>query len=482
MPLFKAKLILFLVKAVVWCTIVGIGIWYLSHSLDGAVLTYTSVDKFLTAAGVQNDDISSVNGCFLCGYIEKLFHVLGNATETFWLGMLKSLWLIIVIGFGVFMIFHTIKHLYEASKTTSKLTTAEKKLEFKAWFDTIWKRGVRIMIVGVLIGALGMGGTGALKTITNITIKPVMWLGSELSMAATGMTSAANCYTLEQNSADAEDILNPVLQPFMCVIGNINAVTLAGAAGGFALMNYAWLGLGGGLFTWLSGFSLVLMFLFIGFNLFFQILSVIFKLIFIIIFLPLLLAASAFEGIWAAASGLVDKAVNMLVSSAVRIVAITLKVLVVYATVSYAADMYYPPKRDGYSAILPPLIGQQLENPDSEAMSVMRVFSYCEEDSLEDGKINKDLFVKCFYDQKTIVEKKYPQAFDFLRNGWEFFVLMASMFFLYYYAISPKIDKLLGKDGEELFDFGQWIKDIGSTVSKIPATLTEKITSKIGTW
>ena len=46
---------------------------------------------------------------------------------------------------------------------------------------------------------------------------------------------------------------------------------LAGAAGGFAMMNYAWLDMGGGAFTWLAGLSLVLMFLIIGFDLFFQI-------------------------------------------------------------------------------------------------------------------------------------------------------------------------------------------------------------------
>ena len=38
----------------------------------------------------------------------------------------------------------------------------------------------------------------------------------------------------------------------MCVVGNLNTVMLAGAGGGFALMNYAWLELNdntGGTFT-----------------------------------------------------------------------------------------------------------------------------------------------------------------------------------------------------------------------------------------
>lgn len=51
--MWKAKLILLAVKIVMWATALGIGIWYLSSSLSGASLTYTSVDNFLNAAGVQ---------------------------------------------------------------------------------------------------------------------------------------------------------------------------------------------------------------------------------------------------------------------------------------------------------------------------------------------------------------------------------------------------------------------------------------------
>ncbi|MFQ6730145.1 MAG: hypothetical protein ACLRFK_03815 [Alphaproteobacteria bacterium] len=477
--MFKAKAILFLVKTLMWIALIGIGFWYLSSSLNGTSLTYTSVDRFLIAAGVENGDISTANGCFLCKYVSDLFAVLGNATDKFWNAMLHALWILIVVGFGIFLVFHAIKHIYEAAKTTTKLSTTEKKLEFKAWFDKVWKQAIRVMIVGFTIGALGMGGTSALKTITNITIRPVMFLGAELSMAATGVNEASQC-SINVQSNNAEDILNPVLKPFMCVVGNINAVVLAGAAGGFTLMNYSWLGLGGGLFTWLAGFGLVLMFMYIGFDLFFQILSVIFKLVFIIIFMPLLLAAYAFEGVWSAANGLVNKSIDMLVSSAVRMVAITLKTLIIYATVSYSADMYFPPKQDGYTAILPPLMGQTVQNPDSQTMSVMNVFSTCEQVALVNDEVDKEKFINCFMTKKAEVEQVHQNAFDFLGNSWDFLVLMAAIFFLYYYAISPKIDKMLGKDGDEIFDYGTWIKDLGKQAWKLPVTITEKITSKIG--
>ena len=64
--MLKTQLIIWAVKALMWIIVLGLGIWYLSSSLNGAALTYTSMDNFLTAAGVENGDIASANGCFMC--------------------------------------------------------------------------------------------------------------------------------------------------------------------------------------------------------------------------------------------------------------------------------------------------------------------------------------------------------------------------------------------------------------------------------
>jgi hypothetical protein len=490
----KAKLILLAVKIIMWIVALGVGIWYLSSSLSGGSLTYTSTDRFLQNIGVKEGDITGANGCFLCRYVSDLFDVLGKATGQFWTAMLDSLWVIMVIGFGAFLFIHAIQHIYNAAKETSKGDTSEKKLEFKSWFDKVWKQGLRIMFVGVLIGGIGTHKIDSLRIISDVTITPVMYFGAELSMAASGVISAADCYVKpgttptrplteeEQEAEKTKKILEPVLRPFMCVIGNINSVMLAGASGGFSLMNYAWMGLGGGVMTWVAGLAVVLMFLWIGFNLFFQILSVVFKLIFLIIFMPLLLAAAAFEQTWGPAKGLLGKGVDMLVSSAVRIVAITLKVLVIYTTVSYTADSYFPGPTDNYSAILPPLMGQTPTNPDLPTGIVMNVFKDCESVSLENNEINKDKFKECFINKKNELEQQYPRYdfFGFMKDGWDFLLLMTCLFLLYNYAISPKIDKLLGKDSSEMFDIGAWIKDFGGVLWNIPLKITDKITSAVG--
>ena len=94
--------------------------------------------------------------------------------------------------------------------------------------------------------------------------------------------------------------------------------------------------------------------------------------------------------------------------------------------------------------------------------------------------MDKDKFKDCFTARKAAVERVYPGAFDFLADGWDFLLMMSCLFLLYYYAVSPKIDKLLGKDSKEIFDFGTWIKDIGTTVWKAPIEMTKKITDAMG--
>ena len=471
----KKKLILILVRFLVGAIALGLGIWYLSSSIGGDSMTYTSMDNFLTAIGA-GDDIANTNGCFMCKYITELFGVLGRATELFWDAIVNYLWLLMAIGFGIFLFVYTGRYIFDAATKTATLDTSEKKIELQTWFDKIWRQGVRILVAGAFLGVFGMGGTTALRYVTKITVTPVMFVGAELGMAASGISSATQCGAME-SVEKSDDVLSPVLQPFMCSIGNLNAVMLAGAGGGFSLMNYAWMGMGGGAITWVAGLALVIMFLIIGFNLFFQVLSVIMKLIFIIIFLPIFIAAYAFEPVWKVASNLTTKALDTLVSSAVKIVGISLKIVILYATVSYAADAFFPGPVDGFSAILPPMMNQTIETTGAQTLSVINTFSECEHVALVNGEMDKDLFKNCFTAHRATVERRYPGAFDFMGDGWGFMMMLIGLFALYYWVVSPKIDKILTPtDGGESFDFGGNIKQLGKNIWNAPVQITEKIT------
>ncbi len=473
----KAKLIAIAIRFVMFAVAIGVGIWYISSSIGGDALTYTSMDNFMRAIGAGDGNIANVNGCFMCGYIAQLFDVIGRAAEMFWGALLDYLWVLLVIGFGIYLFVHTTMYMWDNTKTSLNWDGKEQKLDFKKWFDPIWKLALRIIIVGAILGLTNMGGIGALRAIVDIIMTPVLFIGGQLAMVASGVSDAATCGALVTGTYG--NVLNPIYEPFMCVIGNINSIMLAGAAGGFSMMNYAWMGLGGGILTWVAGLSLVMMFLIIGFDLFFQILSVFFKLIFIVIFLPILVASYAFEGTWKMADGLIKGAIDTIIKSAIKIVIITLKVLITYAIISYAADATMPGPVDGYTSILPPMMGRTMENPDSQSLAVANVFSTCEHVALSDGEMDGDKFKECFIAERQIVEQSHPGAFDFLDDGWDFLTLMMGLFFVYFYIIQTKVNGLLGKEDKESFDFGGNILNLGKKAWALPANIAESVTNKL---
>ncbi|MBO4480723.1 MAG: hypothetical protein J5742_03840 [Alphaproteobacteria bacterium] len=473
----KALLLTYLVRFVFGAIALGVGIWYVSSSIGGTAISYTSMSSFLNAIGAPDGNIASANGCFLCGYVNDLFIVLGDASERFWAVILDKLWILMTLGFGIFLFVHTIKFFFTSITESAKLDTAEKKFEFKAWFDTVWHQGLRIMIIGAIIGAtlgaFGMGGVESIKVLANITIQPVMYVGTHLAMAATGVLNYADCVP---SGLFHGNTMSSVADSFMCIVGNINTVMLAGAAGGFSMMNFAWLGLGGGILTWIAGLLTVIMFVVIGFDLFFQILSVIFKLVFLVIFLPFFVAAYAFEKTWKLASGVMGNALKMLIDAAVKVIAISLKVIIFYAIISFAGNEVFPG-----AGIFPPLLQQDTRT--EQAQSVQSVFVKCESVATVNGEIDKDAFTNCFNNEKS----RNSQAFDFMNDGWGFLLLMFGLFFLYMYIISPKIDKLIAttpafypykktsdQDGGGLENFGGEMKKFGKLAWNKPKDWLEK--------
>ena len=253
-------------------------------------------------------------------------------------------------------------------------------------------------------------------------------------------------------------------------------------------MNFAWMGMGGGMLTWLAGIALVIIFLIIGFNIFFKILSVIFQLVFLILFLPLFLAAWAFEDEkWKLLDGVVSGAIGILAKSAVRIVSITLQILVVYAMVLFAADEYFPPPGgDNYSAIMPAGLALNMDVNKTQmtptAASVMDVFKKCEGVGTENGTqpMDKDKFVSCFKIERAAVEQVHPGAFDFMNNGWEFLLLMLGIALVYFYVVQDKIEEILGGKGmlgtgDSEFEFGKYVKEFGQSLWRGPQQLLDNI-------
>ena len=130
---------------------------------------------------------------------------------------------------------------------------------------------------------------------------------------------------------------------------------------------------------------------------------------------------------------------------------------------------------DGFSVMMPPLLGQTPQNPDAQTLSVMNVFSECERVALADGEMDKDKFTSCFSAQRAMVERTYPGAFDFLDDGWDFLVLMCGLFALYFLVLRSRIEGMLPSVGGEDFDFGAQIKQLGKNIWSIPKQIANAV-------
>ena len=138
--MLKAKLILLAIKIVCVIIALGLGVWYMSSTIGGASITYTSLDNFMTAIGTENGNIATAGGCFMCEYVADLFAVIGDATEKFWTLMVDHIWILMLLGFGLYMAISITQHILNTTKEAIKMEAKEAKIETKALIDKLVKQ------------------------------------------------------------------------------------------------------------------------------------------------------------------------------------------------------------------------------------------------------------------------------------------------------------------------------------------------------
>jgi hypothetical protein len=337
----------------------------------------------------------------------------------------------------------------KSNEENAALDAGDRKLDFSKWFEAVRKQFVRVLIAGALIGAAGFGGSKVLRQTANVIIYPVMSIGTSISLAATGMGTESLCGAEDGAAEGAAGPMSFVSDSFMCVIGNLNAAVLYGASSGFALMGFAWQGLGGGFLSWLGGLVVVLIFLYAGADILFKVLNVVFSLVFLIIFLPLLLAAHAFENL-NIAKGVSKGAIDILAKTTVRVIGITIEVMILSGMISYA----------------------QKETLSSDPAAEYAIIEKCERvAALPGGGIDKISYRSCFVSERAA----NPTAFRYLYHGWDFLRMMLFMFLVYHVLMKERLGKIINTSDDAYFKFGDNLKSFGQTVWKFPSQLLKKI-------
>jgi hypothetical protein len=266
-------LIPILIKIIMWCILMLVGTWYLYSSINGQAFAYVSINQFLSSIGACQGgqcDISTVKGCFLCPFVEKIFNIIGHAAGALWDSIMTTTWILLVIGLIIFIFYSAYKTIKESSDENIKLDTSDRKFDFKKWFEGIKSQLIRVMAAGAVLGVFGLGGHETLQQVSNVIVYPVMSIGTSIAGSMTDVAGDAVC---EPKNIE-ETPMAGVTKSFVCVIANLNVAILKGASLGFAISDGVFAGMGGGFFIWLSGFGIVLMFMYLGFNILFQVMNV----------------------------------------------------------------------------------------------------------------------------------------------------------------------------------------------------------------
>ncbi|MDR0319557.1 MAG: hypothetical protein LBH81_02345 [Rickettsiales bacterium] len=340
MPALAARFLPLLIKPLVWFGAILAVLYYYSASISGESLASVSLPDFLKQIGVCDAagkcDIAAA-GCIFCPYIRDLIDAVGNASAGVYEAFIGHIWIMLVLGFGIFAALSAWKILKEAAAQTADISApGEKSLDIKPWITGLWQQAVRILVVGVFLGALGTLGNSAPRMLTDMTIRPILSIGAFISMKTAGLPSGL-CESAAPSEEDKYSLITEsATRPLMCMAGVVNTIALLGANKGFATMNQG--SRDNKPLLWFLGLAAAAVFAIYGLKIFFELMNIVFTVLFFIMFLPVVIGALAFSKTWKLAGNVADNMLNQITSMAVGMVAIALKLSIFYALMSYAID------------------------------------------------------------------------------------------------------------------------------------------------
>ncbi|MDR2685445.1 MAG: hypothetical protein LBB23_01575 [Rickettsiales bacterium] len=343
----------YIVQGVAWIFATSAVLYYYGKTLTGQDLgTITLADIFG----------QSQTACIFCPHIRQLVGAMDNAALSVYEVFVNHIWVMMLLGFGVFATITAFQLLKKSADQTAQIEDlGERTFDFTKWIDTLWRQGVRIVIVGVILGAIGSLGSTMPRIATEITLKPILSMGTYISLGIAGLPDSLcpNSLSLSENSkvpfagegvprsggvvvnnspasaGQGGGITESATEPLLCFSNIITTITLAGAAKGFDTMNNAGINKP---ILWFFGLALAVFFALYGVKLFFELMNILFTILFFIMFLPVIIAGYAFDNVWPVAKNITSNALSQTLGLAVAMVSLALKLSVFYYMIMFAVN------------------------------------------------------------------------------------------------------------------------------------------------
>ncbi|MBN1784009.1 MAG: hypothetical protein JW812_03515 [Alphaproteobacteria bacterium] len=370
-----------------WAPGMDFGTWF-SQSADCVI-------------GTPGCDLTNPSICWGCGLFGNLIDFFSQAIGKSFDFLASDLILLILFGTAIWFAWFTFSQM-----------KIDGGVDGKKYLQTIIRRLGRVLIIIFLLGGFsGLTGTHWMRQAARGIIEPIFSIHTAI---VTDILHIEDGYCPEATHDPKGILTGEVKSSLLCTMGVMNLRTTGGLQAGGNMMLYGQAF--EGKITWLAGAYVFGTFLLFHLMIPFLLLDILLTIIIPLFFLPLILAGYAFADS-SQLSGHLSMAINMIIKSAFKMIALAVAFVFIYTIYSEVGDRYYPAPRDNFSYIFPNNIS---------AKSVQHTPGQIEQDFKACYALADDAFKRGdnFSANATLMRcaKKIPNLED--SSGWMVFLLL----------------------------------------------------------
>lgn len=290
------------------------------------------------AIGTPGCDVTSASVCWGCEFFGRLIDFFSHAVGKSFDFLSQDLILLILFGTAIWFAWFTFSQM-----------KIDGGLDGVQYLKTIIKRLGRVLIILFLLGGIsGITGNHWMRQIARGIIEPIFSIHTAIVKDVLDIKDGY----CPAPVADEKGILTgEVKSSLLCTMGVMNLRTTGGMQAGGNMMLYGQAF--EGKLSWLAGAYVFGTFLLFHLMIPFLLLDILLTIIIPLFFLPLILAGYAFPGLRKVDDGYVQKAIDMLVKSAFKMVALAVAFVFIYTLYAEVGDRYYPGPKDNFTYVFP---------------------------------------------------------------------------------------------------------------------------------
>lgn len=300
------------------------------------------LDDWLSGLGYGGTNVGSGAICWSCGIFSifsDVFFYMGNYFQTFLLDLARAF---LFIATTVWILYTKVFKIFQ--DIVFNKAGLDPSFNPKSFYEDIIKQIIKVMLV---LSALTVVRSA---DVMKYVVMPIMSVGTgtaSMMMNSDVCSKMTDLKNLQYSKGGEKIYEDEVSKELFCYIASFDAMMLSGVSAGKTLvLTSSFLTPG-----WFLGaiFTVLMFFLYITIP--FQLIDIVFDIGLILIFLPFMILAYAYENIFQ--NKFPNKAIGMLKEISLKLIIFSISLTMMYLSLFKMADYYFPKPADNFSVIFP---------------------------------------------------------------------------------------------------------------------------------